>query len=132
MQLWEASSGKLLLRYQGHSMVVAIAWSPDGKFLASGGHDKTVQVWDATSGRLLHRFEGYSYRDRSTIAWSPNAHLLASIGLDNTTRVWDITNGNNTFTYRGHTGLTTAVAWSSDGEKIASTGYQVHIWKAPR
>jgi eukaryotic-like serine/threonine-protein kinase len=48
VQVWDASSGGNVLTYKGHSSAVeAVVWSPDGKRIASGGYDKTVQVWSA-------------------------------------------------------------------------------------
>jgi WD40 repeat protein len=86
-----------LLTYQGHqNFVTSIAWSPDGKLIASGSYDATVQIWNATSGERL-----FPYDQREivlTIAWSPNGKLIASGGTEqitgNSVQVWDATSGH--------------------------------------
>jgi len=60
VQVWDSSSGRTLLTYRGHSDIVnSVAWSPDGKTLASASDD-TVQVWDASSGHTLLTYRGHT------------------------------------------------------------------------
>ena len=61
--------GAVLRTYTAHSMrVMAIAWSPGGKLVASGSEDQTVQVWDATTGAHMVTYSGH--RDGiSAVAW---------------------------------------------------------------
>src|SRR5258708_405363 len=85
-----ARTGQHVFTYNGHSQTVkAIAWSPDGSRLASGGDDVTVQVWEVSTGRLL-----YTYREHTdsviAVAWSPDGRYLASGGAptDGTVHIW--------------------------------------------
>jgi eukaryotic-like serine/threonine-protein kinase len=118
--------------YKGHhAYVETLAWSPNGKRIASGSGDKTVQVWDATTGG-----HAFTYRDHAgevwAVAWSPDGQRIASGGVDNTVQVWDALTGGHVYTYQGHTAAVTAVAWSPDGQRIASASYDhtVRVWDA--
>jgi len=75
--------------YHGHSdYVSAVAWSPDGKRIASASGDHTVQVWDATNGGHVYTYRGHA-SDVLTVAWSPDGKYLASGSLDTTVQVWN-------------------------------------------
>jgi WD40 repeat protein len=124
--------GTTLYTYRGHSdVVLAVAWSPDGKRIASGGDDQTVQVWDAANGGNVYTYRGHSQQVWAVV-WSPNGKRIASGSTDETVQVWDAANGGNVYTYRGHSAIVNAVAWSPDGKRIASgsTDETVQVWDA--
>src|SRR5947209_2296544 len=118
--------------YQGHSdYVSAVAWSPDGKRIASASGDHTVQVWNAVDGSHVYVYRGHS-ADVSTLAWSPDGKYIVSAGLDNTVQVWEAATGKLVYTYRGHNDVVYDVAWSPDGTRIASASNDgtVQVWHA--
>jgi serine/threonine protein kinase len=116
--------------YRGHRYGVdAVAWSPDGKRIASGSYDTTVQVWDAIDGGHVYTYKGHS-SDVNAVAWSPDGERIASGSGDGTVQVWDVVVGNHVFTYKGHSGWVWAIAWSPDGKRMASGSDDktVQVW----
>ena len=78
----------LLYTYQGHSNTVnAVAWSPDGSRIASGGLDKTVQVWQANTEEQILTYRSHSGWVQ-VVAWSPDGSSTASGSDDGTVQVW--------------------------------------------
>ena len=67
-----------------------IAFSPDGKRLASASGDQTVKVWDAMSGQEMVTLKGHTQTVNS-VAFSPDGKRLASASYDQTVKVWDVT-----------------------------------------
>ncbi len=124
--------GMLLYTYRGHSALVnAVAWSSDGKRIASGSYDRTVQVWNAANGGHTFTYRGH-FGPANAVAWSPDGKRIASASSDKTVQVWDAVDGSHVFTYRGHSDVVLAVAWSPDGKRIASGGVDktVQVWDA--
>ena len=123
VQVWEAFSGKTLLTYRGHAGIVyAVAWSADGKYIASGGGapDGTVQVWHADTGEQVLLYRGHCIYSQSVhgVTWSPDGTRLASVQLGSGVRVWDAMTGQDLL-IREYS--KEPLAWSPDGRFLIST-----------
>ena len=109
--------------------VRALAWSPQGDRLASGGFDKLVKVWDPTRATELVRMEGHDHQIIA-LCWRPDGKVLASGAADSLVITWDAATGQKLQTMRGHNDFVDAVKWSPDGSRLASAGIDnaVRIW----
>lgn len=120
IRLWHVASGEAGLAFKAEDIlnVSGLAFSPNGKTLASGDWDGKVYLWDATTGLVLQTLSGHSDMITS-LAFSPDGTLLASGSLDKTVRIWDST-GQLLRTLSDHTDSVNNVAFSPDGKILAS------------
>ncbi|HJT55144.1 MAG TPA: protein kinase [Ktedonobacteraceae bacterium] len=124
--------GTTLIAYHGHAdRLMGLAWSPDGKYIASASADKTVQVWEASSGKTVITYAEHTEWVKAVV-WSPDGMHIASAGADMTVHLWDVMTGRTVLIYRGHSNLISTVAWSPDSKYIASGGYDrtIAVWDA--
>jgi WD40 repeat protein len=128
----EKAIAESVVTLKGHTDTVqGIAFSPDGKRIASGSHDKTVKVWDAETGQAILTFREHEEGIRS-VAFSPDGKRIASGGDDTTVKVWDATTGRVILTLKGHSSSVTSVSFSPDGTRIVSgsTDKTAKVWDA--
>ena len=125
--VWDAANGHLLDTLSGPYGIVA--WSPDGKRLATG--DSGVTVFDAESRREIVPSNGVaSDPEILCIAWSPDSSRLATGDAKGAVKVWDA-GGKELQTLNGHENEVLAVAWSPGGERLATGGGdgRANIWR---
>ncbi|HLO84202.1 MAG TPA: tetratricopeptide repeat protein [Nostocaceae cyanobacterium] len=122
-------------RLEGHTDIVwSVAFSPDGKLLASGSRDEQVKIWKP-DGTLLQTLTGHSDAV-STVAWSPDGQTLASASLDKTVQLWRKNPSTGAFytqpfkTLIGHADWVYSVNFSPDGKLIATASKDgtVKLW----
>jgi WD40 repeat protein len=138
VRLFDLPSGEQICPTSGHAgESVKVAFSPDGKTLASAAKDGTVRLWDLADGRQTRVLTGHAGEIRS-VAFSPGRRLLGSSSADGTVRVWNVATGKAVRTFVGHAGLVEQVLFSPDGKLLASAGRDgtVRLWnlmgKEPR
>jgi len=129
IKLWDTRTGKELRTLRGHKHFVnGIALSPDGMLLASASADGTVRVWDVVDGHAVHIFHDNGSVRR--VAFNLDGTTLASCG-DETIKLWNVKTGQEIGSLHGHQGPVQCVAFSPNGELLASSSAlddSVRVW----
>ena len=132
---------KILAEYGGELRVLTghkggvttVVYSPDGKFLLSGGVDQTLKLWDAATGKEVRTFTGHRGAVTS-VAFSPDGGMAVSGSSDSTLRLWEVASGQELHATESLGWKVTSVAFSPDGKFIASAAddNQIKLLTFPR
>ena len=132
--LYDVHTGaEVALFIERTSFVYSVAFSPDGKTLASGNWDGTVQLWEVSTGQVKATLEG-DMNFVLSVAFSPDGKTLASGGgseSDSTVQLWDVSSGQLKATLKGDMNAVESVAFSSDSATLASASMDgtVRLWE---
>jgi WD40 repeat protein len=135
IKLWDVATGREVRTLSGHTgWVNSVAFSPDGRLLASGSGDWMIKLWDVATGREVRTLSGHAGSVNS-VAFSPDGRLLASGGcsggwVDDRIQLWDVSSGQRLRLFQGHTYCVNSVAFSPDGRLLASSSwYEIKLWE---
>jgi WD40 repeat protein len=134
IQIWDTELGLQLYNLSGHTTFAQVAaYSPDGRWLATGGSlgDNSVIVWDTLSREIAYQFPDQT-RSVKSLVFGPDDILITGDGRG-TIRMWDLNNGEPIQTLEGHTCAVNALAVNPTGEILASGGCDksVIFWNLP-
>jgi len=128
--LYDIRAGKELGAMTGPEFTM-LAFSPDDRFIASGGWDRTVRLWDVAAREQIRILSNHTARV-SSVAFSPDGSTLATAGADQRIRLWNTVNWQEAAVLKGHRSEIFTLAYSPDGKRLASgdRAGTIRLWSA--
>lgn len=130
VRIWDLRSGTNVKSLWGHNGTVeCAAFSPNERYVASGGYDNTIRLWNLESGEQIDTLGTHgSYVE--SVAFSPDGRYLASGGLDNVIKLWDMQTQQFVRLFEGHADWVLSVRFSADGQYLisGSQDQSVKLW----
>ncbi|KAG4384279.1 hypothetical protein AAZX31_13G227100 [Glycine max] len=132
LKIWDIRKKGCIHTYKGHSQGISIIkFTPDGRWVVSGGFDNVVKVWDLTAGKLLHDFKFHEGHIRS-IDFHPLEFLLATGSADRTVKFWDLETFELIGSARPEATGVRSIAFHPDGRALFTgheDGLKVYSWE---
>ena len=136
VHVWSAESGKIIHRldltdYKSQWGIRCVAFSPDGKLIATGGsrlhgHPDTLRIWDADTGRQMRAIRAHGNQSVDDLAFSPDGRRIVTAAEERSVVVWDVETGDELVRVRGLE-YHVRVAFSPDGRRIVTSDWSKRI-----
>ena len=118
LRIWDAKTGKEINPAPMHAdRITSVAYSRDGRVIASGSIDKSIRLWQATTGKPLHLLSGHE-ESITALVFAPDGKTLASAAADKTVRFWDLSTGKEKSQHADLSASVLALAFSPDGKTL--------------
>ena len=130
IRLIDFRTGEVKALLKGHdNVILALAFSPDGRKLISGSSDDTANIWDLRTAEILHELKGHT-DDIYAVALSPDGKRAVTGSDDHTLKLWNVSTGSRISTMSGHTDKVKSAAFTPDGRYILSGSWDrtIRLW----
>jgi hypothetical protein len=129
LKVFSTKDGSVLFKMKKHTdWVTAVAFSPNGEWLASADRNGGVVIWDADNGLEIHTLAGHRSAVNA-LAWRPDSKVLASVSEDGSAKVWEIQEGKQVKTWNPHAGGALSIGYTHDGRTVTcGRDNQVTAW----
>lgn len=118
VRLWDLASGQQVQGFDDPAPVNSVAFSPNGKYILSGGTDYVARLWEVASGQLVRTFVGHTFWIWG-VGFSPDGKYVLTASQDRTARLWDASTGQQLRLFPSHTNAAIANAiFAPDGRSV--------------
>jgi WD40 repeat protein len=127
--LYDTATGQMNVTFSGFSWVTALAFSPDGRLIASGHDNGSIRIWDIEKRQKLHSLPD-AHKSVSALTFSADGKTLVSAGEEKSIHFWDVSKGEPRRTLTGHKDRVPALAFHPSQARLFSAGWDttVRVW----
>jgi WD40 repeat protein len=131
VMMWDRATQTRVPWGDGVMKATALAFSPNGQWVATVENDGAIRLREAATGREVRRFVGTTLRAH-VLCFSPDSTRLLSGGADRTVRLWDVESGGELLALPGTTERVTGLAWDGKNDRIYALDCAVRVWGTNR
>ena len=118
LKVFSTKDGSVLFKMKKHTdWVTAVAFSPNGEWLASADRNGGIVIWDADNGLEIHTLAGHKAAV-TALSWRPDSKVLASVGEDGAAKIWEMQDGKQVKTWNPHPSGALSINYTHDGRLV--------------